>query len=476
MSVDERDGGARVVIVGGGLAGMAAAVALSQSGCRVQLVEARRTLGGRATSFRDPATGELIDHCQHVGMGCCTNLIDFCRRTGIDDLFRRDRTLLFIGPNGERCRFGATPGLPAPLHLASSFWGLKYLSARDRLAIMRAVWRLARLTDDEAAEGRTIGEWLVEQGQSPEAIEQFWSVVLVSALGEQLDRASLAAARKVIVDGFLVACEAYEVDIPQAPLGTVYDQRVASWFAKHGVDLRLGTAARRVTCVDTTQVELADGEILRGDFVILALPWHRIAEVVAPDLAARLPWLAGLAAIESAPITGVHLWFDREITPLAHAVLVGRLSQWMFNRGRQAAEGSGEQGRTGHYYQVVISASRNLTGMDRDAIARQVHDELAAIWPAAAEAKLLHWRVVTEHAAVFSVRPGIEALRPSQQTEVNSLLVAGDWTATGWPATMEGAVRSGYQAAEAILARLGRPRRWLAPDLEREWLARMLIR
>ena len=164
-------------------------------------------------------------------------------------------------------------------------------------------------------------------------------------LGEQLDRASLAAARKVIVDGFLVACEAYEVDIPQAPLGTVYDQRVASWFAKHGVDLRLGTAARRVTCVDTTQVELADGEILRGDFDPGA-PWHRIAEVVAPDLAARLPWLAGLAAIESAPITGVHLWFDREITPLAHAVLVGRLSQWMFNRGRQAAEGSGEQGRT----------------------------------------------------------------------------------------------------------------------------------
>ena len=461
-----------VAIVGGGLAGLAAAVALGSSGCRVQLLEARRSLGGRAASFRDPATDELVDHCQHVGMGCCTNLADFCRRTGIDEFFRRDRTLHFVGPDGRRHRFQAVRWLPAPLHLGLSFWRLKFLSPADRVRIARALWTLMRTRVADEPGGPTIGAWLAANGQSAAAIEQFWSVILVSALGETLDRASLYSARKVLVDGFLAAREAYTLDVPQAPLGTLYGQRLLGWFAKHGVDVRVGTQVRRVSCDERPLVEPVDGEPLRPDFVVVAVPWSRLVDVLDSRVAATCPWLEELARLESAPITGVHLWFDRPIMDLPHAVLVGRTSQWIFNRGRREP-GDGE---AGHYYQVVISASRQLARRDRDEIAAEVRDELAAIWPEVAQARLLRVRVVTQHGAVFSPRPGLEALRPAQQTSLARVFLAGDWTATAWPATMESAVRSGYLAAEGILRSLGRPQKFLVHDLARGWLARLLIR
>jgi uncharacterized protein with NAD-binding domain and iron-sulfur cluster len=179
--------------------------------------------------------------------------------------------------------------------------------------------------------------------------------------------------------------------------------------------------------------------------------------------------LPDIEQVDASPITGVHLWFDRPIMPYEHAVLVGRLSQWVFHRG-------GDADGSGHYYQVVVSASRNLAGRDRSEIVDEVCRELASIWPEAAAARRLHARVVTEQSAVFSVQPGLEKIRPAQEITVPGLLVAGDWTSTGWPATMEGAVRSGYVAAETILQSLGRPQRILVPDLPRGMLARLLIR
>jgi squalene-associated FAD-dependent desaturase len=461
----------KIAIVGGGLAGLSAAVALASAECPVELFEARRTLGGRAGSFRDPATGEMVDHCQHVSMGCCTNLADFCGRIGIARLFRRDRRLHFVGPDGRHYELEAGR-LPAPFHLAPAFWRLKYLSATDRLRVGRAMWKLMRRGAADSPQAQSIGEWLRRQGQSDRAIEYFWNVILVSALGEQLDRASLPAARKVIVDGFLAAREAYVIDVPQAPLSTLYGEGLERWFATHGVHLHLGAPVRKVACDPGPLVVRADGQEVRPDFVVIALPWYKISELVDEGLAARWPWLAKISSIEASPITGVHLWFDRPIMSLHHAVLVGRLSQWIFNR----TECRSNESNRGHYYQVVISASRELGGKDRKAIAAEVCAELAQIWPAAGEARLLQARVVTEHAAVFSALPGLEGSRPPQKTPTDGVLLAGDWTDTGWPATMESAVRSGYLAAEAILKSIGRPRRFLVDDLPRGPLARLLIR
>jgi uncharacterized protein with NAD-binding domain and iron-sulfur cluster len=201
---------------------------------------------------------------------------------------------------------------------------------------------------------------------------------------------------------------------------------------------------------------LRDGATLSADFVVLAVPFDRVADLLPPELAAD-PYFARAKQLAPSPITSVHLWFDRPILNLPHAVLLDCLGQWVFSRGEVAP---GE-----HYLQVVVSAARSLRGLGRDEVRRRILAELAHLFPAARTAKLLRAKVVTEHAATFSAVPGVDRFRPEQSTPVSNLMLAGDWTDTGWPATMEGAVRSGYLAAEAILARVGRPERLVRPDL-----------
>jgi squalene-associated FAD-dependent desaturase len=451
----------RVVIVGGGLAGMSAAAALADSGMEIILLEAKRWLGGRAGSFEDPASGESVDHCQHVAMGCCTNFLDFCRRTGSESCFRRDRTLHFIGPTGERCDFAGLAWLPAPLHLGLAFWRLTFLSRASRWAIIRGMRALAcRATQPD----QTIASWLQEQRQPAEAIERFWSVVLISALGESLDRASVHAARKVFVDGFMANRDAYHVLVPTMPLVEIYEQRISPWLTSRGVTTRKSATVARMIhdgqCI--RGVALVSGEPIETDHVILGIPWRAATRLLQGTPADELCQL--WRQIESSPITGVHLWFDRPITDLPHAVLVGRLSQWMFARSR-----ADEKGRS--YYQVVISASRQLAGRKPDDIQAEVASDLQAVFPLARSAQLLQARVVTQPESVFSVTPALDSLRPPQATVIPGLALAGDWTSTGWPATMESAVRSGYLAAEAVLAAAGRPVRLLAADQRRSWLS-----
>lgn len=466
----------RVAIIGGGLAGLAAAIALAGRGLQIELFEAKRRLGGRAGSYLDRESGELVDHCQHVAMGCCTNYLDFCRRTGIAELFARHRALHFFGLGGRRSDFRPSRWLPAPLHLAPALLGLAHLSLGEKWAIARAILRLIRTPAKDSADSPTVHAWLQEQHQPPRAIERFWQVVLVSALGESLDRASLAAARKVLLDGFVAHRDAADVYIPTTSLGRLYN-RIADHLQERGVTLHLETAIRQV---NEGSIQLADGTLRSCQFVILAADWRRAAGLLSPALHSRLPQVASAGDFGSAPITGVHLWLDRPITDLPHAVLVGRLSQWMFARDRRRTDlQSVPAGRITnpsheHYYQVVISASHDLAGRARQDIIDEVLADLRAVFPAAAEARLLRWQLVTEHDAVFSVRPGLDDLRPPQQTPIPGLILAGDWTATGWPATMEGAVRSGYLAAEAVLDQLGRPERLLVPDLPHGWLVRML--
>ncbi|WP_202921768.1 hydroxysqualene dehydroxylase HpnE [Anatilimnocola aggregata] len=465
----------RVVIVGGGLAGIATAVALAGKGLEVELLEAKQSLGGRAGSYREREEDGLVDHCQHVAMGCCTNFLDLCRQTGCDDLFTRDRRLHFFSAEGVRSDFEPASWLPAPLHLLPALLELKYLSWRDKWSIMRGMVALMRTKPETAAYESTVGQWLLQTRQTPAAIERFWKVVLVSALGESLERASLSAARKVFVDGFLANGRAADVLIPRVSLGQLYDERVAHWLRERGVRIRLGTPVKglRLTAENKVQIDtMADTKT--ADVVIAAVPWRRLPELLDERLAAAIPGLADFAKIESSPISSIHLWTDRRLTSLPHAVLVDRLSQWVFARAKQ---GRNEQR---HYYQIVISAARQLAGRERQSIIDEAWQDLQAIFPAAREAKLLSAQLITQREAVFSVQPGLNAIRPVQRSNSPALVLAGDWTATGWPATMEGAVRSGYLAAEAVLHQL-RVRgsiepKCLVPDLPRGLLARLLIR
>lgn len=457
----------RIAIVGGGLAGLAAAAALVAHGCRVEVFEARRKLGGRAGSYVDRATGESIDHCQHVAMGCCTNFLHFCRQTGIADLLTHQRTLHFLGPDGRRCDFSPSRWLPAPLHLVAPLLGLSYLSWTEKWGIARAMVRLVQAPSTDSPADRSVLAWLHDQRQSEAAIERFWKVVLVSALGESLDRASLAAARKVFVDGFLAHRDAATLFVPRSSLGELYDQRVASWLRGQGATIHLESS---VTAIEgdvshAAGLRLAEGAQREFDFFVLAVPWHRVTKLMPAEVHDVIDPGSAFASIPSAPISSVHLWFDASLTDLPHAILVERLSQWVF--AREFA-----QNPTEHYYQVVISASHNLAGRDRREVVEEIVRDLAAVFPKTSAARLLRWQLITEPQAVFSVRPGLDAIRPTQQTAVPNLFLAGDWTRTGWPATMESAVRSGYLAAEGVLNQLGRPEQIVVPDLSRNWLTK----
>jgi squalene-associated FAD-dependent desaturase len=479
-----------VVIVGGGLAGLACASGLVGRGLRITLIESRPRLGGRASSFSDPATGELVDNCQHVSMACCTNLADFCRRVGIDGMLSRERELVFLSPDGKVSRFRA--GLaPAPFHLTGSFLKAGFLSAGDKLRVAYGLAKLASGRDERA--GESFADWLSRHRQSPRSISLFWSTVLVSALNERPDQMDVGHARKVFIDGFLRNRTGFQPELPLVPLGELYGMRLESWLGTNGVAVRHTTGVRAIEPDDDGAirgVELRSGESVAADFVVLAVPFDRVRSLVPDSLSDRLPFLAQLDSLRAAPITGIHLWFDRPVCPFRHVVTPGRMIHWVFNhtaiQGRTAPAGAmshqvgdaGESAPTagaGQYLQVVISASYDLLSLDKAAVRDAVLGDLAEIWPAARAAKLVRWWVVTEHGATFAVRPGVEALRPSQRTPVDGLFLAGDWTDTGWPPTMEGAVRSGYLAAQGILAVLDRPTRLIRPGLKTGLLAGWLF-
>ena len=462
-----------VAIVGGGLAGLAAAASLVDRGVRITLIESRPRLGGRASSFQDPATGEMVDNCQHVSMFCCTNLADFCRKVGISDLFRRVPDVRFLSPEGKLSRLVADR-LPAPLHLARSFLGANYLSISERFRVAFGVACLANPKGDRP--GESFEAWLRRHGQTNRTIDRYWGTVLVSALNERLDRMDVGHARKVFLDGFLRTQDGYQMEIPLAPLGEIYGTRLERWLAEQGVEVRLTTGVKAVEVDEDGHLvglRLRSGESIGADFVVLAAPFDRVTGLLPIAVLDRIPALNGIDAMESSPITGIHLWFDRPICPYEHVATVGRLVQWVFDhsaiQGRSVDEGRGQ------YLQVVISASYDLLPLSKTEILEAVLADLAAIWPKARDAKLNRWWVVTEHGATFAVRPGIDAIRPPQRTPVEGLFLAGDWTATGWPATMEGAVRSGYLAAEGILTDLGDPSRLVRPDLPAGRLARWLL-
>ena len=376
---------------------------------------------------------------------------------------------------------------PAPFHLTESFLRSCYLSWTDKLRIGYGLAHLALGRDERP--GESFAGWLHRHRQSARTIELFWSTVLVSTLNEQLDQMDFGHARKVFVDAFLSTRTGFQIELPLVPLGELYGSRLEEWLREHKVTVRLTTGVRTIDCDEDGTLRgviLRTGETLSADFVILAVPFDRILGLLGEHLIARIPDLRGVGLIQSSPITGIHLWFDRPVCPFEHVVTPGRLVQWVFNhtaiQGRAAprsptalrseAESSSDEGQ---YLQVVISASYGLLQFDRPAIRDAVLADLAKIWPVVREARLLRWWVVTEHGATFAVRPGVDRLRPPQRTPVDGFFLAGDWTNTGWPATMEGAVRSGYLAAQGILKDLDQPTRLIRPNLMRGRLARWLL-
>lgn len=460
-----------VGIVGGGLAGLAAGCALAGAGYRVTLFERRPYLGGRASSYEHPGTGEVVDNCQHVLLGCCTNLIDFYGRLGVENNIRWYNRLTFMLPGGQTGEIGAS-SLPAPFHASPSFLKFGLLSLRDKLAIARAI--LTLMEHLPADRGQSFLEWLQRHGQTKRAIDRFWSPVLVSALNEELGSVSVHYGAMVFRDAFLKSAEAGRMGVPTVPLSELYGVAAEYIRARCG-EVHLRASVEGFTPREDGVTLRVNGEECSFDYLVPAVPYQGL-ERILPDARESDPIRAHLGRFQSSPITGIHLWFDREITPLDHAVLLERNIQWMFQKSRILSGRSNSSGGplgAASYLELVVSSSKTLLDMGRNEILELALRELAEFFPTVNSARLLKGTVIKEVHATFSPTPGLEKYRPTPNTLWPRVFLSGDWTATGWPATMEGAVRGGYFTAQILAASRGDQRTFMVPDLPAKGLMKL---
>ncbi len=446
------------IVVGAGLAGLAAASALAGDGAKVLLLERRPEVGGRAYSYEHPALGEVVDS-QHVVLGCCTNLLDLVERAGASGEIRWYDELTFLERNGNRSVM--KPGwLPAPSHQTMSFLGAPMLGVADKLGIARGLAEFLRGYPGDDRE--SFATWLKRTRQTQRAIRHFWEPVVWGALNDVFERCSTKYAGKVFHETFLRSSAGGRLGIPAKPLTEFFAPVLAHALA-------LGVSVESKRGVDGLTPRPGGGWLVRaGDReftaknVVLATNFKETQKLMGKAL-------AGTERFVSSPITTVHLWFDREVSELDHAVLLDTRIQWMFHKSRIRRWNAGR----GSYLELVISASWPELEMGRQEILASAIEEAEIFFPKMREARLLKSGVLKEARATFSVSPGLDAFRPGNATALPGLFLAGDWTRTDWPSTMEGAVRSGRLAAGAVF---GAPLRFMTPEVKAEGLMRWLSR
>jgi squalene-associated FAD-dependent desaturase len=456
-----------VTVIGGGVAGMSAACALTEAGFVVRLVERRGYLGGRASSYLHPGVGEVIDNCQHVLFGCCTNLQGFYNRIGVADRIHWTSEMTMIEPGGLRSVLGPS-WLPAPLHGLPKLLTARAFSLADKVALGRAFSALMRPVPQDSTEN--LADWLKRHKQTSGAVNRFWRLVIASALNAEIDEIALPYAAKVIRELFMNSAFAGSMGMSTVPLSELY-ARVTPYLEDRGGSVLLNTSVEGADWDEETlqwTLRTRTDELL-SDLVVVALPFEGMAKLLPglPPAEGADALAAQIEQHEHWPICSVHLWFDREITELEHAVLLDREIHWMYNQSRL-------QRRGGNYIELVVSATRAFAALSREEAIAQALRELAEFFPIVKEAKVEKVALVKEVRATFGVPPGIDASRPGAVSPWSNLFLAGDWVRTGWPSTMESAARSGHLAAEAVCSAVWSPRRILEADLKPRGLMRWI--
>lgn len=439
----------KIAVAGAGLAGLAAAWVLAEEGHEVDVFEARQMLGGRAASYEvraQPVPGvapppealasESVDNSQHILMRCCVNLLDLLERIGQSHLVEFHDRFHFIEPGGRRSTL--KPGvLPAPLQFAGSFLGLRFLSAGDKLGIARGMAAVRReWARGPELDSLTMADWLRAHGQSERAVRRFWEPILISAMNERLEAISAWHGVGVLHLGFASGKRDYEMGVPTVPLGELFDPRI--WEKHPRIRIHRGMAVESVETGNGAVTGFrVNGERVAADAFVSALPYERLTPLF-PDRGLRIE------GFRHSPIAGIHLRFDRPVTNLPHAALLDRTLHWYFAK------------HEGRALSLVVSAAHALAARKREEIVALALRELAEFEPAVRGAKLVSAQVIRETRATFVASPGFEGQRPEARTTYANFFLAGEWTNTGWPSTMEGAVISGYRAAEGILGGSGR--------------------
>ena len=428
-----------MVVCGGGLAGIAAACEAALSGAEVTLVERRPFLGGKAFSFHDADAGVEVDNGQHVFLGCCTAYISLLRLLGTYG-HTTLQPALEVAVRDRAGRTGALRAsrLPAPGHLGPSFAAYPHLSVREKAAALRALLALGALREPARArlDDRSFADWLADHGQGPGAVARFWDLIVLPTCNDRSDRVSAALAAFVFREGFLRTRTGSAIGWSTVGLTRLVDPAARDLLASRGGRVLCG---RGVVEAGPDGVLLSDGARLPADRVVLALPPARVREVAPRALAAD----PGLGA---SPILNVHLWYDRPVMDEPFVAVLDSPAQWVFNRTAMSRLPG-----PGQHLAVSVSGARQEIVQTKSALAEGFTQELARLFPRARDARVQRVSVVKEPEATFSAAPGQAARRPGPRTPLDGVLLAGAWTDTGWPATMEGAVRSGLRAARLAL-------------------------
>lgn len=448
-----------VVVIGAGFAGLSAAVRLADAGLRVLVLEARGRLGGRATAFADRETGEIVDNGQHVLAGCYVETFAFLRAIGAEDHVRRQPHLAvsMVDRDGTATRLSC-PALPPPLHLVAGVFDWEALGWRDRLSVLKMAGPLRRArqaldpraTAIAASPGETVERWLERNGQTPRLREMLWDPLALAALNQPAATAAAPPFARVLAEMFGPDPRAAAMALPTRPLDAMYAAPARAYIEAHGGQVRTGMAATVLVPGPSASwahdcLTVASGtERWEPDCVVAAVPWFALPTLFEGDTSPLEPTLAAARGTEASPIVTVNLWFDRPILDEAFVGLPGRRMQWVFDKRFVF-------GDSASHLSLVSSGAGDLLESSNLELVTAAHDELRAAFPSCRDAALRHATVIREPRATFSLAPG-QPPRPETRTPVPGLYLAGDWIATGLPATIESAVRSGHRAADAALA------------------------
>jgi squalene-associated FAD-dependent desaturase len=437
-----------VVIIGGGFAGLSAGVVLAGAGWRVRLLEEKPYLGGRARSFRDSATGSVVDNGQHIFMGCYHSTIRFLKTLGTLDRIRFQPRLQVNFLDLRRRRTALVcPDLPSPWHLFFGVMSSRSFSLKEKVQVLRlgrALGSGKRRGDGQ--EAMTVSEWLTRHKQSRNLQRNFWDLLCIAAMNEDPRVASAALFERVLRLALLTSPTDSRLGIAQAGLSDCYVREAATYIEARGGSVETGCSVSQILINGTVceGVELADGKKQGVSVVVSAVPWYQFANLMPKEVLDKEPYFFGASALRPAPIISINLWFDRQVTDLDFVGLRGTTMQWLFNKGRIFGAG-------GSYISLVLSGAHQHVARTKEELLALALSDLRALLPEMREAKLLHSLVLKERYATFSPTSEAEPLRPGARTPVRGLYLAGDWTDTGLPATIEGAVQSGYAAAEAVM-------------------------
>ena len=438
------------MVIGGGLAGLSAACALSDQGFSVTLLEKRTFLGGRAFSFHDSETGLDLDNGQHVYLRCCSAYIDFLKRIGaFDETTLQDRLSITVTDReGKGGILSAASWLPAPLHLLPSLLAFPHLSWRDKLRVVRgmlSIRRTNRVREQVDLEGESFGSWLERHGQTEGAIAALWELITLPILNDSVSDVSAYMGIMAFQDALLAGKHGADLGYSRVGLSTLVSEASRNYLEQRGGRTMFGQKVAAIEAKDgiATGVTVR-GEFMPADAVISAVPWDVVAplipqdikEDVMPDITPPLEW---------APIVGLHVWFDRPVMDEKFMAALDSPVQWIFNKTRMQ-----DATDEGSYLLVSISAAWKEASMTREELRALAETELAHILPLSAKARITRFVSVKQPMATFRCAPGVQATRPAQLTAVPGLFLAGDWTQTGWPSTMESAVRSGVLAADEV--------------------------